>query len=141
MLVIHLVELVAGNRFVQMRKLEGDRAAWSEENLQSCHEVVEVGNLREDIVAKKQIWDFALRDELARRVAAKKSHERSHAALFRGLGDIRSGFDAEGRNAPFDEILEEVPVIAGHLDHTTYAREGELVDHLIDVPAAVVQPR
>ena len=39
-----------------------------------------------------------------------------------------------------DQVLQEVPVVAGDFDNEMMSREAELVDHLVDVAPAVIQP-
>ena len=90
------------------------------------HEVVQVRHLGEDVVADDQVGRPALRDELAAAVsAAEELDERRDAALDRRRGDVGGRLDAEDGNAPRDEVLEEVAVVARELDDAGARAEAE----------------
>src|SRR4029078_6605582 len=51
-----------------------------------------------------------------------------------------SGREPEARNPALHEILEKVSIVAGDLDDFAFARQCQLVDHLIDITLAVLEP-
>ena len=58
----------------------------------------------------------ACRRQFLRCLSSEKSHQRRHSLRLRALRDVCGRLDPENRNAERDEVLEQIPVVAGHLD-------------------------
>ena len=80
-------------------------------------EVVEVGHLREDVVAAAPDRP-ACRSAASSVAFATPKNDTSVGTPFvdRDLGDVRRRLDAEARDAALDEVLEQVAVVARELD-------------------------
>ncbi len=141
MLVIDRVELVLLDEAQQMRELEGGDAARAQQDRHARQEVVEVGHLRQHVVADDEIGEHAAVDELARRVLVEEACQGRHAARFRRLGHVLGRVDAEHGVALLDEELQQVAVIAGELDDTAVARQLEALDRHVDIAPRMRQPR
>ena len=140
MLVVDGVELVALHQAREVRELHGDHARGCEQRAQAGHEVVQVRDVGQDVVADDQIGLPMLFGHLAGGLAAKEPDLGGDAALRGGTGDVGRGFDAEGRHAARDEVLQQVAVVARDLDHAAGAAEAEpTADHL-DVAPGVLDP-
>ena len=83
-----------------MRELERRRAVVAEQDLHAGDEVVQVGHLREHVVADDEARALALVDQPLRGLAAEERDERRHAARLRVLRDVRRRVDAEDRARP-----------------------------------------
>src|SRR5213078_4305247 len=55
--------------------------------------------------------------------------------------DVGGGFDTDDRNPGGDEVLQQVPVVAGHLDHERVFTQAQPLGHLVGVPLRVRHPR
>ena len=117
MLVVNRVELILRHEPHQMGELQRDHPAWGEHDFHSGDEVVDVGHLREHVVADEQVGLPSLGDERARGLAPEELEERRHPSGNGGLGDIHGGLDPERRNAACHEVLEQIAVVARDLDH------------------------
>ncbi len=78
---------------------------------------------------------------IASAVAVPKKHtSRRNALLDRDLGDVCGRLDAEHRNAPRDEVLQQVTVVARDLHYPAVHIEPKPIAHLVDVAARVFDP-
>jgi hypothetical protein len=139
-LVVDRVELVALYEAHQVRELQGEDAAGREQGLHPGHEVVEIGDVREHVVADQQIGRSALRDHLAGSFAPEEGHQGVDALLLRGPRAVRRRIDPEHRDPLLEEELEEVAVVAGDLRHQASGIEPEAPDHLLRVAPRVGEP-
>src|ERR1700741_1347646 len=99
MLMIDRVELVFVDEPLDVREFKGDHPLRLEQERHACHEVVEVWNLCENIVADDEIGLLAFLDKLARQADTEEVDTRRHALGDCSLRDVRRWLDAEGRNA------------------------------------------
>ena len=140
MLVVDRVVLKPFQQAEKVRKLKGRRAVVPEEHLHPGHEVVQVRNLGEDVVAQDQAGALALVDQALRALATEELDERRHTARLGRLGDVRGRVDPQDLNAGADEVLEEIAVVRGQLDDEVVCAQLEaLADHL-DVLPRVLHP-
>ena len=123
MLVIDGVELVLSDQPLEVRELQGDHALRLEQARHPAHEVVEVGHLRQHVVADDEIGALALRHELGRELRSEEIDAGGYALLDRHLGDVGRGLDAQDGNAQRQEVLQQVAVIARQLDDETVGSE------------------
>ena len=125
----------------EVRELERRGPVRGEQRRDARGEVVDVGDLREDVVPEHEIGVTALRGEPTPELAPKNSVIVSDAARDRGLGDVPRRLDAEHRDALREEVLQEVAVVRGELDDEAVGAEPEPLGHLVDVAARVLDPR
>src|SRR4051812_9141380 len=81
------------------------------------------------------------RSELGCELAAEESHKSSDALFLGNLGDVCRRFNANGGDAAPHEKLQQIAVVACDLNNLTLCRQPKLVDHLVNVTAAMIQPR
>ena len=79
--------------------------------------------------------------DLAAGLLAEEHHLGRHALRDGGLGDVGGRLDAEGADAARDDVLEQVAVVAGHLDDERVGAEAEPRDGAVDEPSRVLAPR
>ena len=104
-----------------MRDLEGRSASGARSAATPADEVVDVGHLGEHVVAEDELGLAALVGEPLGELRAEELGQRRHAARDRRFGDVQRGFDAEHRNALWQEMLEQVAVVRSHFDDEALA--------------------
>src|SRR6266536_2734141 len=115
-LVVDGVELVALEQPGQVRELDGGDAAGREQDPHPGHEVVEVGDLGQDVVGDQQVGAPASGHQAPGQVDPEELGEGGHALGGRGRGDVARRFDAQHGDAAPLQVLEQVAVVAGQLD-------------------------
>ena len=94
----------------------------------------------EHVVADDEVRTNTTAREVRGALLAEEADLRRDPCLDRGLGDVRSGFDTEHRDAARDKVLEQVAVVARDLDDEAVGPEVESVDRLVCVTACVFDP-
>src|SRR6185369_4961629 len=112
MLVIDGVPIILLDQVKQLRKLHGDHAAGREQDFHPTDEVVEVGNVGEDIVAEDEIGQAVFGENFVGGGSAEEFHQRRHALLHRLGGGVGGGLDAEHGNVFLHEILKQISIVA-----------------------------
>ena len=78
--------------------------------------------------------------EVAGGLTPEERHASGNAFALRDGRHIRGGLDSKRRNPTCDEVLEQIPVVAGQLDHLVIDPEAPPRDHLLGVGARVRDP-
>src|SRR5262249_21829573 len=138
--MVDRVELVLVDQSLEVWKLDGDDAARFEEKRDAANEVVEVGHLRQDVVADDEIRRVTLRDKFLGGAASEEPRDSWNAASDRGSCYVFRGLDAENRDAFGDEVLEEIAVVASELDGVMPGAKTEPGGDHVDVAAGVPEP-
>jgi len=141
MLVVDGVELVLRHEPAQMRELHGRRAARFQEAPNPFHEVARVGRVRQHVIADDEVRGGPLPAQRIGQARAPERDQRLDALGSRRLRDVARGLDAQAGNAPFREVVQEVPVIRSDLDHEAVRAETEPFRNHFHVIARVRQPR
>jgi hypothetical protein len=139
-LVVDGVPLVVLHQAEEVGELHRDDAAGPEQDLHAPDEVVEVRYVGQHVVAQQQVG-VRLGGERLGRLHAEELDERRDALLQRDLGHVGRRLDPEHGHAALVEVLQQVAVVGGELHDVAGVIQLEALDHLLDVAAAVVQPR
>ncbi len=140
MLVINRVELPLLHQLHQVGKLHRHQPRRLEEDPDAADEVVQIGHVRQDVVADQQVRTASLGLELFRDVGAEELADRRNA-LGNGRGrGIRRRLDAEHRKLLLPEVLQQVAVVGRELDDAGVRLQPEPIDHHLDVGPGVGQP-
>jgi len=139
-LVIDSVKLIFCHQPHQVGELEGDDALGFEQDLHPFDEVIEVGDLGEDIVPQEQVRHATLGRQFVSSVLPKELDDGEDALPHGDLGYIRRRLDAQARDAPGHEVLEQVSVVAGEFDHMVVWAEVETFDHPLRVESGMLDP-
>src|SRR5262245_41058181 len=99
MLVIDSIELVLGNEPLKMRELERDYTVRSQQVRHSRGEIIEIGHLRQHVVADDKVSPAALQFKLLCEVQAKEPYESGNILLERRFRHIGGRLDASHRNS------------------------------------------
>src|SRR4051794_12960686 len=98
--MVDLVELVSFDRAQQMRELDRYDARWSQQNLETPDEVVEVWHLGEHVVAKDQVGGVSPRRQLARRLHPEEFYQRLDAFRLGYLCHVCRRLDSKSWDSP-----------------------------------------
>ena len=140
MLVIDRVELVFVDQPLEVGKLERNHPVWSQKMRHSRGEVVEVRDLRQDIVADDEIGLPPLGCESLRELQAEEFNKGRNIFLLRDCGYVGGRFDADYRNAQRQKVLKQVSVVARNLIHPTRRIEMKPGRNHFTVPVRVLDP-
>src|SRR5579864_5758408 len=141
MFVIDRIKFGMFQQSQKMWKLYGDRAARFEQLAESGYEVVEIRNVREDVVADDEIGCAVLAFQTLRGLHAEERDLRSYPACDCRCRDVCRGLDAEHGDVTLRETPQQVPVIAADFDDETALVELEQLQHARRVVCDVRFPR
>ena len=139
--MVDRVELILFDKLQEVWELQGDDPLRLDQNRQAAYEVVESRDVRQDVVAYHQVGGHALPDEVAGERLAEKRHLRWNAACAGGGGHVGRGLDAETTDPVFDEVLQQVPVVARNLNNLARPVQLQAWHYRGDVVSRVRQPR
>jgi hypothetical protein len=95
----------------------------------------------EDVAPEEEVGGLAVGHEFIRGLHTEEFHDAGNLLLLPGdLGDVGRRLDAEDWDALGLEVLEEVAVVAGDLDHEARRIEAEACDHHFAVTARMFDP-
>src|SRR5438477_8668417 len=140
-LVVDRVELIALDQPLQMRELDRDDAIVGEQNGHARDEGIEVGYLREHVLAREQIGLHALGAKFFCELLVEELGEGVDALRLRYLSNVARRFDAEDRDTHLDEPLQHVAIVGCDLDDETVGSEIEALFHVMRVPTHMIHPR
>src|SRR5690349_6526454 len=100
-----------------MRELKGEHTFRLQQDREPGNEIVELRHVREHVVADDQVGADAALRQLYGRFAAEEADLRRNARGHRRAGDVGGRLDAQYRDAQRLEVLEQITVVAGDLDH------------------------
>ncbi len=92
------------------------------------------------VVADEQVRLLAGIDQRFGGFNAEKLRDRRYPFFRRDGRDVRRRFDAQDRNARFNEVLQQVTVVACDLDDEAGGIESEPRQHQLRVTLAVLEP-
>ena len=131
--MVDRVELVLLNQAEQMWKFDSHHRVGLEQGCEAFDEIVKVRNMRHDVVGNDQVWCDARCLEPPRGRHTEECDVRRYAIGLRDLGHIRRRLDAQHRNVPRFEILQQVAVIARDFDHHRAGIELKTTDHVAGI--------
>lgn len=124
-----------------MGEFEGDDALFFEDDAESSDKIVEVGHVRKDVIAEKNVGLAVLGGELVGCLCAEEFDEGGDPFIDGYICHIASRFDAEDGDLMLFKVLEEIAVVAGDFDHLVLTRELETGAHHLNIFAGVLEPR
>ncbi len=140
MLVIDRIELVLLDQVGQMRKFQRDHAFRLQKQLQAAHKVIEVRDLRQNIVTDQEIGLASRADQLGGQCRAEEIHTCRHTFGDGGLGHVDRRFDAEDRDALRQKMLQQIAVIAGDLHHEAVFIQLQPLGDLVAIGFRMADP-
>ena len=139
--VIDRIELVTRHQTDKVRELQGNGPFRLQKTDHARDEIVKVGHLSQDIVTDDEVGFLALRNELVGEPEAEEVDKRGNALPNRDCRNIRSGFDAERRDTEWQEMLQQVSVVAGQFDNEAGRAETQPVPNRVAIRSGVRNPR
>ena len=125
----------------QVRELQRDQAVVLDELAQAGREAPDVRHVREDVVPGHQVGPAVLFGDLPAGLGAQELDDGPDAPGASRLGDIRGRLDAQHRDVPGEEMLQQVTVITCHLGDQAAGMEAQPADHCLGVPPGMRHPR
>src|SRR5690606_3465850 len=101
----------------QMGELQADDAVRLEDGGESCDEIIDVGDMGEHVVADHKVRAEAALLQIHGRVDAEETCFGGYTCRTRYLRHVLRGLDAKRGDAAFNEMTQQVAVIAGNFDH------------------------
>ena len=102
---------------------------------------MEIGHVGENVVGHDEIGLAALGHDPCGERGVEKLCDRLDSSFAGDRGDVDGRLDPEGRDAGAGEVLEQVAVVAGGLDHEAVRAEGQLCDHRRRESARMLEER
>ncbi len=141
-LVVDRVELALGDHVAHVRRLEDRHAIVGQQQLEAADEAVEVGNVGEHVVGVHHRGALALGAQTPSHLVAEELGDRRDASLLDGhLRDVHRGLDAQHLHPGALVELQEVAVVAGHLDDERRRAEAALGHHALHEAPRVLEHR
>ena len=140
-LVVDRVEGAPVEQRTHGRVLHRDQAPDRHHRGQSPHEVVEVRDVRHDVVGDDDVGSAVLCDKAVGQVEAEELLDGPDASSLRGGSRPAGRLDADHGDLPLDQVRQEVAVIAGDLDDQGPQTEVTLAHQGLHVPAGVRDQR
>ena len=139
--MVDRVELEALDQAHDVRHLDRRHTVRREDCLDSRDEVVQLGDLREDVVRHDQIRSAPVRDELPGQPRVEEGDDRLYSPLPCRLGHVRRRVDPERRYPALYEMLEEISVVGRQLDYEAARVEPEPLYDGLRIACRVRDPR
>ncbi len=139
-LVVDGVELHLLHQPQQVRELEGERALRLQHVTEAAHEVADVRNVGQHVGPVHQVGPHPARRQRPARGFVEEDHLGRNPLGDRHLGGVGRRLDPKHRHARLLEILQEVAVVRGDLDHQRLGPEAEPADRRLGVGAAMLKP-
>ena len=138
--MIDRVELVLVDQPLEVRELQRDHAFGLQKLRHPGREVVEIGYLRQHIVADDQVGALALGGQLRCELAPEEVDQRRDALVDGDLGDIGGRLDADHGHLQRREVLQQVAVVAGELHREALRPEAQPLRDRLAVALGVCDP-
>ena len=104
-------------------------------------EIVEVGDLRQHIVADDEVGRLTLGHQALRELQAEEFDQRRNILLARHFGDIGGRLDADDGNTQRQKMLKQISVVARDLEDLAFRAETKPgLDHFA-ILARMLDPR
>jgi len=128
MLVVDRVELDLRHEVEQVGEFDAQGACRLEGHREPGHEVVEVGHVGQNVVGDDEIRTPAAPHQIRGGFSTEEAGLRGHSARHGGGGDVGGRLDAQHRDAGGDEVLQQIAVVARHLQDQALGSQVEVGD-------------
>ncbi len=139
-LVIDRVELPLRDQLQQMGKFQRDRATGLERNRKATGEIIDVRDMGIDVVAQDQIRLAALGGQTLRQGFTEELTQHGDPQSLSGGGGAGRGLDPQAGNPSRAHVLQQVAIVAGHLNHQTGGIKPQVLNHLAAIQRRMRDP-
>ncbi len=105
------VELAPFDETEEMRELHGHDPLRLQNRANPGYEVVQVGNVRKDVVRDHEISHLACLNHLLRQLLTEEPDARGHATFLRSPGHVRRRLNSKHWNPDFSDVLQEISIV------------------------------
>jgi hypothetical protein len=141
MLMIDRVEVIALDQFLQTGEFERDDAIRLEQFRKALDEIVDIGNMGEDIVADHQVNRAPLAQEPPSHCTAEEIGIDGQPALACPRRRARCRLDAVAGDFLRLEMLQQITVVGGDLHDKALRPKLETIHGRLDIKPRVLNPR
>src|SRR6185503_19577976 len=127
------VELVICHDPHEVREFHRHDALWFEQYLEALHEIIEIGHMRQYVIADDEVRLPPLGRQLPCCLCTEKFYQGGNAVFDGDLGYVFCRLDAHHRNSSGHEILQQISIIARNFDDITLTAQLEAIDHQIRI--------
>ena len=139
MLVVHDVEGEGLNHPQKMWEFETHDAVWFQKPVETPEEVVDVGHMGEHVVGDHKVGLQPLSRQFPTKPLPEEALNRFDPPSHGGLCGKPGGFDSVAGDAPFLDILKEVPVVGRDFHHPAVASQTESLYGGVHIVASGLQ--
>ncbi len=134
------VELVVLDELHQVRELHRDRAVRRQQLFHSGHEVVEIGDVSQDVVADQEIGGPAPASEVHGDGSAEELDVRGDATGFGNLRHVGGRLDSQYVEAASHKVLEQVSVVRRNFHNPAVLAQAEALNRRVGIGRAHGRP-
>ena len=114
--MINGVDLTLGAQTHQMGKFHRDNASLGQQYLQPLNEIVQVGNMGEDVVANQEVGAKPLSTQCSRGRLTEEVDTRRNSSATSYHRDVSRRFYPQNVNPAINEVLQQITVITCDFD-------------------------
>ena len=127
--MVNGIELLFLHQSQQMGEFHRDDTTGLKQYFHTRNKIVQVRNMREDIIADQQIRLWELLYQFVCQRLSKKPTDRFYTTLNRHFGNICSGLNTQAGDVLFYKVLEQITVVAGDLHHQRIRSQTKTIQH------------
>ena len=140
MLMINRVELAVLDQSKKVRELKCRDPLRLQEDFEAANKINDIGNMRKNVIRHHMVREMSGCRQRPGGVSTEKHDFRWHATRDSNLGNIACRLDTEDRDITRHEILQQVTVIARHLDNLMPWAELKAILHSNHISFRVLKP-
>ena len=140
MLMVDRVVLPPLDQPEQVRELERHQARVLDQRAQSRGEAADIRHMSEDVIRGDQVSSPVLLPDPLAGLRPEELDFRPDAARPGSLGHVGGRLYPEHRDSAGRKVLQQVAIVASHLDDLAVSREAEPADHRLRVPPGMRYP-
>ena len=140
MLVVDGVELHLLDQVQEVGKLKGEHALGLQHVAEAGDERVQIGHVGQHVVGGHQVGAIAAGGEVLAGFCIEEHHVGAHADGAGRLRRVGRGLDAEHRDVLGQEVLQQVAVVARHLDDEGFRPQSQAFGHRLGIAPRMLDP-
>src|SRR5882724_2536600 len=141
MLMINRVELIFFDQPFEMWKFKCDNPVRRQQTGHPGGEVVEIGHLRQYVIADDEIGHAAFRYETPGETQPEKIDQCWNILAPSGFGHVSGRLDSQHGDAQRQEVLKQISVVARNLNYIALRSKVEPRRNFFAISTRVLNPR
>ena len=141
MLVVDRVKLAVVDQILNVRDFDDDHTVFLQEDPDTFHEPVEVGDVGQDVVGDDHVRSDAFVAQPRGQLITEEGAQGPNPGLLGNPGRSLRRIDPKDRDAPLHEVLQHIPIVARELHDEAVRAELPGCDEVLGIPARMLQER